>query len=205
MTGTFSGNITNNAATSRYNFTGGYLQGTSTSTVLAFGSTTLNMTANTITPGTDNTYSLGTSTKKFNTVYATTFNGTATAAKYADLAENYVADKDYPAGTVLMFGGEKEVTEAVGPATTKVIGVVSTAPAYLMNSDLEEGTPVALKGRVPCYVVGKVNKGDLLTTSHLPGIAIVTHTWIGGAIIGKAIESSDNPEVKIIEIAVGVL
>ena len=205
MTGNFSGDITNNAATSRYNFTGGYLQGTSTSTVLAFGSTTLNMTANTITPGTDNTYSLGSSSFKWNTVYATLFNGTASKAYYADLAENYVADKEYPPGTVMMLGGDKEVTAAVGPATTKVVGVVSTAPAYLMNSGLEAGTPIALKGRVPCLVVGKVNKGDLLVTSHIEGVATVTTHWIGGAVIGKAIESSDNADVKIIEIAVGVL
>ena len=205
MTGTFSGNITNNAATSRYNFTGGYLQGTSTSTVLAFGSTTLNMTANTITPGTNNTYSLGSSSFRWNTMYATLFNGTASKAYYADLAENYVADKEYPPGTVMMLGGDREVTAAIGPATTKVVGVVSTAPAYLMNSGLEDGTPIALKGRVPCLVVGKVNKGDLLVTSHIEGVATVTPHWIGGAVIGKAIESSDNADVKIIEIAVGVL
>jgi hypothetical protein len=74
-----------------------------------------------------------------------------------------------------------------------------------MNSGLEAGTPIALKGRVPCLVVGKVNKGDLLVTSHIEGVATVTTHWIGGAVIGKAIESSDNADVKIIEIAVGVL
>ena len=38
--------------------------------------------------------------------------GTATAAQYADLAERYEADKLYQAGTVMSFGGEKEITES---------------------------------------------------------------------------------------------
>ena len=137
------------------------------------------------------------------TLRCTTFAGNANTANYADLAEKYSSDDDYQPGTVVMFGGEKEVTASVGTATTKVAGVVSTDPAYLMNAEAQ-GVAVALKGRVPCFVVGPVSKGDLLVTSHIPGVARVSDTWIGGAVIGKAIEDCPkDSEVRIIEIAIG--
>ena len=137
------------------------------------------------------------------TLRCTTFAGNANTANYADLAEKYSSDDDYQPGTVVMFGGEKEVTASVGTATTKVAGVVSTDPAYLMNAEAQ-GVAVALKGRVPCFVVGPVSKGDLLVTSHVPGVAQVSDTWIGGAVIGKAIEDCPiDGEVRIIEIAIG--
>ena len=137
------------------------------------------------------------------TLRCTTFAGNANTANYADLAEKYSSDDDYQPGTVVMFGGEKEVTASVGTATTKVAGVVSTDPAYLMNAEAQ-GVAVALKGRVPCFVVGPVSKGDLLVTSHVPGVARVSDTWIGGAVIGKAIEDCPiDGEVRIIEIAIG--
>ena len=137
------------------------------------------------------------------TLRCTTFAGNANTANYADLAEKYSSDDDYQPGTVVMFGGEKEVTASVGTATTKVAGVVSTDPAYLMNAEAQ-GVAVALKGRVPCFVVGPVSKGDLLVTSHIPGVARVSDTWVGGAVIGKAIEDCPkDSEVRLIEIAIG--
>jgi hypothetical protein len=137
------------------------------------------------------------------TLRCTTFAGNANTANYADLAEKYSSDDDYQPGTVVMFGGQEEVTASVGTATTKVAGVVSTDPAYLMNAEAQ-GVAVALKGRVPCFVVGPVSKGDLLVTSHVPGVARVSDTWIGGAVIGKAIEDCPiDGEVRIIEIAIG--
>lgn len=98
-------------------------------------------------------------------IFANYFQGIATSAQYADLAENYLADAAYAPGTVIAVGGEAEVTAA--PKGEKVIGVVSTNPAYLMNSELT-GTnvvAVALKGRVPVKVRGEVKKGDELISS----------------------------------------
>jgi hypothetical protein len=90
-------------------------------------------------------------------------NVTATAARYADLAENYLADKIYSIGTVMAVGGSAEVT-ACQPGD-RAIGVVSDKPAYLMNEGLVGGTAVALKGRVPVRIVGTVNKGDRLVAA----------------------------------------
>ena len=90
-------------------------------------------------------------------------NVTATAARYADLAENYLADKTYSVGTVMSIGGTAEVT-ACKPGD-RAIGVVSESPAYLMNEGLVGGTPIALKGRVPVKFIGTINKGDRLVAA----------------------------------------
>ena len=127
-------------------------------------------TAN-ITPNANNTRNVGTSSLRYNTMYATTFDGTATAAQYADLAEKYLADAEYEIGTVIAVGGEAEVTAANLNNAHSVLGVVSEAPAFLMNKDLENGTAIALKGRVPVCVTGEVKKGDRLAPSTIPGKA----------------------------------
>lgn len=99
-------------------------------------------------------------------LFAVLFDGTATAAQYADLAEKYLTDKEYEVGTVMVVGGEKEVT-ASSEIGQRAIGVISANPAFMMNKDLEGGTYIALKGRVPVKVEGWVNKGEkLFATSN---------------------------------------
>ncbi|NBR26462.1 MAG: hypothetical protein EBU08_22315, partial [Micrococcales bacterium] len=108
--------------------------------------------------GTSGTGNIGASGATFNTIFAK-----ATTAQYADLAENYIADAEYAPGTVVIFGGEQEITTTTESHDTRVAGIISTNPAYLMNSGCD-GLPVALQGRVPCQVKGPVCKGDLLVT-----------------------------------------
>ena len=129
---------------------------------------------------------------------------TATAARYADLAEMYTADASYDPGTVVIVGGEAEVTVTDNPGSYKVAGVVSTDPAYLMNAE-SQGVAVALRGRVPCKVVGNVNKGDVLVTSDLPGHAMVgamPHSLSPLQIIGIALETKTEAAPGIIEVLV---
>lgn len=123
----------------------------------------------------------------------------------ADLGEKYLSDQSYESGTVLMIGGEREVTIATNDKVTKLAGVVSTEPAYVLNSRLENSVIIALAGRVPCKVVGKIEKGDLLTVSDIPGVATSTATPILGGTIGKALENYDSTEVGVIEVMVGRL
>ena len=151
------------------------------------------------------TINIGSSGTKFNTVYATTFDGVATSAKYADLAENYVADAGYVPGTVLVFGGELEVTMTDTKGDPRVAGVVSTNPAHLMNSEAqgEFVVPIALQGRVPVNVVGRVRKGDMLVTSAIPGYATVNNTPGMGQVIGKAVGSKNDDTKGIVEVVVG--
>jgi hypothetical protein len=142
--------------------------------------------------------------RTFGSVYADIFNGVATSAQYADLAENYVADIEYQPGTVLEFGGEFEVTLAED-GTNRVAGVVTTNPAYLMNSKCE-GTHVAaiaLQGRTPCKVRGNVRKGDMLMSGG-NGFARRAQSPQMGTIIGKALSDFNGVE-GVIEVAVGRL
>ena len=130
---------------------------------------------------------------------------TATSAQYADLAEKYTSDEQYEPGTIVMFGGDAEVTIS-DDRTRKVAGVVSTHPAYLMNSHLEgTSVEVALQGRVPCKVEGVINKGDMIVASANPGVGVAENNPQLGQVIGKALEDYNNIEVGMIEVAVGRL
>jgi hypothetical protein len=122
----------------------------------------------------------------------------------ADLAEYYSADQEYESGTVLVFGGDAEVTTTTSFGDSRVAGVVSENPAFTMNGQLE-GTRalIALQGRVPCKVVGKVKKGDLLTTAGIAGHAAKAINPQVGTIIGKALQNKDTLEAGVIEVAVG--
>ena len=133
-------------------------------------------------------------------------DSTASRARYADLAERYEANAYYEPGTVLMHGGEKEVTIATLHATTAVAGVVSKNPAYMMNSEAgsDETHPyIALKGRVPCKIVGPVKKGDLLVASgtHNGYATKKQEHDSSDAVIGKALQDFAGPfgviEVKV--------
>ena len=113
----------------------------------------------------------------------------------------YSTDKEYEPGTIVMFGGEKELTIAKGTATTKVAGVITTNPAFIMNQECE-GQAIALKGRIPVKVIGKVNKGDFIIASNEPGVGIATDKYVGGAVIGKAIETKDTDGIDLVEVKV---
>jgi hypothetical protein len=127
-------------------------------------------------------------------VSASYFTGTATEALYADLAEKYITDQDYYPGTVVVVGGTAEVTAS--SEGERAIGVISTAPAFLMNKDAD-GQAVALKGRVPCRVVGAVAKGDELVPAN-NGCAKAGD----GKVFGVALETSTDTDERVIEIVV---
>ena len=128
-------------------------------------------------------------------------------ATYAgDLAEYYEGDAEYEPGTVLVFGGEKEVSTTDQMNDTRVAGVVSTDAAYTMFGACPGlKNLIALAGRVPCKVVGRVKKGDLLTTSSIPGYACKAIDPKLGSIVGKALEDKDNGEAGVIQAAIGRL
>jgi hypothetical protein len=138
--------------------------------------------------GTNGTGNIGQSDNKFGTIY-----GTATSATYADLAEKYLPDADYPVGTVMTVGGDKEITAC--RVYSRAIGVISENPAFRMNEDLEGGVFVALKGRVPVRVVGPVEKGDELVPTE-DGNAYASGS---GKVFAVALESKSGAEVKLVE------
>lgn len=125
----------------------------------------------------------------------------------ADLAEMYVSDSNYPAGTLVEFGGQCEITATVTSHSTSIAGIISTDPSYVMNSSLEGHfvLPLALTGRVPCQVIGSINKGDRLVSSDITGVAtsLDMKYYQPGCIIGKALENYNSNQVGTIEVAVG--
>jgi hypothetical protein len=141
---------------------------------------------------------IGSNGNRFNTVFAK-----ATSAEYADLAENYLSDADYPPGTVVSFGGPKEITISTAAGDNRVAGVISTNPAFSMNNALtgEHVLPVALTGRVPCMTSGPVSPGDMLVSAG-NGRACASATPQIGTIIGKALASSPGGD-SVIEVVVG--
>jgi hypothetical protein len=149
--------------------------------------------------GTTGVGNIGSASKTFNTVFAL-----ATSANYADLAENYESDDNYAPGTVVVFGGNSEITISTVSHDTRVAGVISTNPAYLMNAE-SVGLPVAFTGRVPCQVLGPVDKGDVLTTSNTAGVAqrMMLDQFRPGCVLGKALEPINTDNINTIEIVVG--
>jgi hypothetical protein len=168
---------------------------TGTSLTVSTGNVSCGNIVNTNANGVGN---IGSASTYFNTIFAT-----ATSAQYADLAEKYLADADYVPGTVLQFGGSQEVTACNHDMSSAVVGVVSTQPAYLMNSGLEgsHAVAIALIGRVPCQVLGPVTRGALMVSAG-NGRARAEVNPAPGTIIGKAVQDFDGNE-GIIEILVG--
>lgn len=201
--------------------------------------TPLVLSGSNILPGLDNTSNIGSSTLRYASVYATSFQGTASSASqvtvegtprtatlganigtpsiaardsagdltanifrgtaqealYADLAEKYLADAEYEVGTVVAVGGDKEVTATVWG--DRAIGVVSQNPAFKMNSELEGGTYIALKGRVPVKVTGAVKKGQrLIASNNGTATAAVPHA---NDVFAIALESNDDSGTKLVE------
>jgi hypothetical protein len=137
------------------------------------------------------------------------FYGTATRALYADLAERYHADAVYEYGTVVKIGGEKEITATDKEYCGEVFGVISDKPGYGMNSGAGPDAThpyVALSGRIPVRVVGKVRKGERLVTSSVVGHAMSAGSSAGvdwQFVIGRALEDKINDEPGIVEVVVG--
>lgn len=146
---------------------------------------------------------IGSSTSYFNTVFAT-----STSAQYADVAERFSADSVYEAGTVVELGGIHEVTISTQDLSENVFGVISTRAAYLMNSGAGNDAthpPIAMTGRVPVRISGKINKGDRLVSAGnglaraaLPGEATAFN------VIGRALESSDSLTSQTVEAIVTI-
>ena len=165
--------------------------------------------SSTVLPGANATINMGSTTVKWNKIYAVEFNGTSTSAQYADLAERFESDEVLDAGTVVEIGGDKEITKAQTELSDNVFGVISARAAYLMNARKGEDNithpAVAMTGRVPVKVKGIVNKGDRLVSagngiarSALPGEATAFN------VIGRALASKLDTNIGTVEAIVTI-
>ena len=124
--------------------------------------------------------------------YGTNFNGTASSALWADLAEKYEMDDMYSKGTLIKFGGSKDITIA----DDKCNGIISDKPGFLLSAGQPNSLPVALEGKTPVRIIGKVKKFDPITLSETPGVGRVAKE--GEKIIARALESSNEKEEKLV-------
>jgi hypothetical protein len=196
LTGSYTININGNATTATTATT------STRSDELKVGTVYRTATVDTASNGTANSIACRDIDGNLNAVL---FQGTATAALFADLAEKYLCDKDYEVGTVVAVGGDAEVTAC--RRGDRAFGAVSANPAYMMNAGLEGGTYIALKGRVPIKVHGPVRKGDRLVACHDGCAGEVTQVIKNMPIragsfpdtFAVALETNDDPNVKLVE------
>lgn len=140
--------------------------------------------------GTSGVGNIGQTNNRFGTVYTT-----AVSAVNADLAEKYTTKETYSTGTVIaVCDCEDHETECSWKYGQKVVGVVSTAPAITMNED-STGQAIALKGRVPVRVLGRISKGQVLMSAP-GGVAVLGDQQVGFAI---ALETNLNDSEKLVE------
>ena len=151
----------------------------------------------------NNTFTLGNATNRFSTIYATSFNGTAVQAQYADLAERFEIDTPQVPGTVVELGGAAEITKVEQELSENVFGVISTKAAYLMNASAgtdQTHPPVAVSGRVPVRVTGQVRKGDRLVSAG-NGLArsAAKSEMTPWNVIGRALSSKTTEGEGVVE------
>jgi hypothetical protein len=117
----------------------------------------------------------------------------------------YEADQIIEPGTVVVFGGAKEVTVCTEDGSKRIAGVVSTNPSYIMNAGLQGDNvvAVALTGRVPVKVTGSIRKGDMIVAAG-DGRARAEANPAVGQVIGKALADFDGID-GVIEVVVGRL
>ena len=141
-------------------------------------------------------------------IRANVVHAVSTSAQYADVAERFEADAPMSAGAVVEVGGTAEITESTTDLSENVFGVISDQPAYAMNAaagNNESHPYVAMTGRTPVRVTGTVNKGDRLVTSSVKGCARAVATGESITpfnVIGRALESSTDAGIKLVNCAV---
>jgi hypothetical protein len=203
-TTTFTGALVGNADTATSATSAGTVELTATNTgVGPYYPTFVDTATGNENVRTDTGYTYNATT---GTLTATVFAGKATSAEYADVAEIYSSDALYEPGTVVKLGGEAEITQTTTANDNAVFGVISTDPAYLMNSKAT-GLPVALVGRVPCKVTGLVKKGDRIVSSDQDGIAKAEAEFPAAAtraVIGRALQDKTEEGLALIEVVIGV-
>ena len=185
LTGNVTGNVTGNADTA-----------TEATNVTITANNTANETVYlTFVDGATGTQGLETDTGLSYNPSTNVLSTTASQAQYADLAEKYTTDQEYEVGTVMMVNTSESSEVTAAMAGNIAVGVISGAPAYLMNAD-SEGQAIALKGRVPVKVAGEVSKGQAVYVDD-NGVATASNT--GSDMVGIALESNGDSGVKLVE------
>lgn len=132
-------------------------------------------------------------------LFANKFQGVATSALYADLAERFEASEPLEEGDIVEIGGDKEICKASN--AFGVLGVISANPAFRMNDGAGDDAThpfVAYVGRVPVKVKGRVKKGDALVLSEIRGVAVAREFNNPNLFVGRALEDKTTEELGLV-------
>jgi hypothetical protein len=139
---------------------------------------------------------------------ANVVHATSTSAQYADLAERYAADMQLAVGEVVMLGGSEEVTRCDTDLCSRVFGVVSESPAFLMNAQAgnnDSHPMIALKGRVFVKLKGTGSAGDRIVSAGNGEARVGKEEEISPFnVIGRLIKDKYSQETQLTECVIGV-
>ncbi len=107
-----------------------------------------------------------------------------------------VSQKDVKDGAILS-SAEKGAVLSTVPYDSQVLGIVSRDAGIIVSQTTDDGVPVISDGTVYVQVSssdGPIKKGDLITTSTIPGVAVKATRE--GYVLGTALEDYSNPDKK---------
>lgn len=147
------------------------------------------------------------------------FNG-GTQMGGADIAEYFRAEgkrDEYEPGDVLIISkaSDRSIEKSFGSYSNLVAGVYATKPGVLLTEEnaekdeLSAFVPMGVIGVLPtkvCNEGGAIQRGDLLVTSSIPGIAMKAdlEKVRVGQVIGKALETYSGNKISKINVLVSV-
>ena len=129
------------------------------------------------------------------TYIATNADGWQANTSY-DYAERYKSNEELqPGDLVVVDSNETNLVKRSNSSDEIILGIVSTKPGFMTGGPEPNTYPIALAGRVPTKVSnvkGKIEAGDFLAPSDIPGVAVKATEK--GSYIGIALESFDEDQ-----------
>lgn len=121
----------------------------------------------------------------------------------ADYAETFDFEGEQPeVGEIVEIYDKRKLRKAE-ENSRKVIGIVSNTYCILAGSDekeVENGTKIAvgLLGQLPIKIIGKVEAGDFIISAGKGIGKIADENVVRGSIIGRALESNSEKNIKMV-------
>lgn len=132
---------------------------------------------------------------------------------YAEWFEKEDLNEEFEPGDILVWK-ENGVTKSTSYGDNMVVGIYSDTYSHIIGGeafdDMEENhikfASVALTGRIPVKVIGKVKRGDFIISSDISGVGIAKNKcrFSPGTAIGKALENKDTDGISKIIISIAL-
>lgn len=148
-------------------------------------------------------HDIGTSVlDRYKDVWAINFKGDSTSSYYADLAEKYTVNPDFPlpVGTVMEVSTGKYDSEICETEVSDcVIGIISESPGFVMNEDLKNSATIGLIGTLPVRVIGEVNKKDILVSAGNGCLRVAANDYEKTFKVAISFENNNDETEKLVK------